>query len=75
MTKNKHNSGQSKLKKLISECYLISRNIHTSYNEILKITPTERKILLELIYDEIKRTDEKTKQVISEAKSRQQSRK
>ena len=39
-------------KEIVRECYLISRVIHTSYDDIMKITPLERNYLLQLVREE-----------------------
>jgi hypothetical protein len=58
--------GPYHLKELIKECYLISKNINTSYNDILDITPTERTYLLQFIADEIKRSNDAIEKVKEE---------
>ena len=44
-------------KEIVKECYLISKNINTSYNELLEITPTERNYMLEFLLDEAKQRE------------------
>lgn len=46
-----------RFKEIVKERYLISRNINTSYNDLGKITPTERRYLIELISEEITETN------------------
>ena len=36
-------------KKLVNDCYLISKFIHTSYNDVLDITPMEKDTLISFI--------------------------
>lgn len=36
-------------KKLVNDCYIISKVIHTSYNDVLQITPAEKNYLLAFI--------------------------
>ena len=45
-------------KELVKECYLISKNINTSYTDVLNITPTERTYLLEFLIAEAKQREE-----------------
>jgi hypothetical protein len=45
--------GPVRYKEIVKECYLISKNINTSYTDILDITPIERTYLLQFIADEI----------------------
>ena len=59
--------GPIRFKQIVQERYLISKNINTSYNDTGKITPTERRYLLEFMAEEA----EKTKKYIEE--KRQQS--
>jgi hypothetical protein len=60
--------GPYRYKEIIRECYLISKNINTSYNEILDITPTERSYLLQFIADDIKRYNDVKEQAQTKAK-------
>ena len=49
-------------KEIVEECYLISRNLNTSYSDAKKITPLERSYLLQLLtrdFDEKKKLYEK----------------
>lgn len=39
-------------KELVRECYIISKNMNTSYTDLMNITPTERHYLLEFIKEE-----------------------
>ena len=50
--------GPIRYKEIVKECYLISKNINTSYTDILKITPTERGYLLEFLLAEAKQREE-----------------
>ena len=58
--------GPIRFKQIVQERYLISKNINTSYNDTGKITPTERRYLLEFMYEEM----EKTKKMIEEKKQK-----
>lgn len=37
---------------IIQECYLISKNLHTSYEDVLNLTPKEKNTLLKLLNDD-----------------------
>lgn len=56
--------GPFRFKEIVQERYLISKNINTSYTDTAKITPLERRYILEFIVDEMK----KTQQFIEEKK-------
>ena len=47
--------GPVRYEQLVQERYLISKHIHTSYFDLGKITPTERKYLLEFIRQDLQR--------------------
>jgi len=55
-------------KQIVSECYYLSKNCNTSYTDLLKITPLERKYMLELLNKEAERLAEAQQ----EAKARMQ---
>ncbi len=56
--------GPIRFKEIVQERYLISKSINTSYTDTAKITPLERKYILEFIADEMK----KTQQLIEQSK-------
>lgn len=58
LTKDGKPYGPIRYDEIIHECYLISKHIHTSYNDLLDITPTEREALLRHITEDIKRQNE-----------------
>ena len=39
-------------KEIVRECYLISKNLNTSYSDTMKLTPLERSYLLQLLYQD-----------------------
>lgn len=43
---------------LVTECYYISKYIHTSFNELLDVTPADRALLLKNISAEAKKNQE-----------------
>ena len=47
--------GAYQYKRIIKECYLISKTLHTSYTDVLDITPSEKTELLNLIIEENKK--------------------
>lgn len=57
-TKDGKPIGPKRYKELVKEAYLISKHIHTSYYDILKMTPVEREYILEFIADEIAKSKE-----------------
>lgn len=46
--------GVWKFNELVRECYFISDNIHTSYKDLLEITPKEKSLLIKYINDKNK---------------------
>lgn len=59
-----------RFKQIVEECWFISKNIHTSYNELLDITPTERTYLRNMIIDDMERSTKRMQQVIDETKNK-----
>ena len=39
-------------KEIVRECYLLSKNLNTSYSDVMKLTPLERGYLLQLLYQD-----------------------
>jgi hypothetical protein len=62
LTKDGKPYGPWRYKEIVKERYLISKNINTSYNEVGKITPVERKYLIEFLAEEIKKSKELAEQ-------------
>lgn len=58
LTKDGKPYGPFRYKEIVKERYLISKNMNTSYNDLGKITPLERRYLLEFLADEVKQTKE-----------------
>ena len=50
--------GVVRFEEIIQECYIISKNINTSYTDLLDITPREKNMMLELLNNEAKRQQE-----------------
>jgi hypothetical protein len=50
--------GPARFEQIVEECYAISTRIHTSYTELLKITPLERTYLLKFIQRDLERENE-----------------
>ena len=38
----------------LNECYIISKHIHTSFSDVKKMTPTERRFIIKFIVDDMK---------------------
>lgn len=61
--------GPARYKRIVQECYLISKNMNTSYSDVLKLTPKEREYLIKFLledYDEKKKVVEQELQTIEE---------
>lgn len=41
--------GPIRYKELVRECYLISKNLNTSYTDVLMLTPREKDYIIEFI--------------------------
>ena len=54
--------GPHRYKEIVKECYLITRNMNTSYEEIMNMNPLEREYLLKFLADEIQRTNDEIKE-------------
>jgi hypothetical protein len=50
--------GPVRFEQIVEECYTISKQIHTSYIDLLKITPAERTHLIQLIKRDLERENE-----------------
>lgn len=57
--------GPIRYEEIVKERYLISKTINTSYLDTGKITPLERKYILQYMVDEIKQQQEKIKEMQS----------
>lgn len=65
MTSNGELYAPKRFKEIVKECWYISDNIHTSYNEVLDLSVTERTYLIQFIQEKIANTNkalEATKQ-------------
>lgn len=58
-TKDGKPYGPIRYEEIVKERYLISKWIHTSYNDVGKLTPLERKYILKYIIDEFNKEKEK----------------
>lgn len=58
LTKEGNPYGPERYKEIVKERYYISKNINTSYNEVGKMTPTERYYIIEFINQELKKQEE-----------------
>ena len=52
-TKDGKPVGPELYKQLVKEAYVITKNTNTSYTDLMNITPTERKYILEFIKEEL----------------------
>lgn len=65
--------GPARYKQIVVECYRISHRINTSYTDLMKVTPLERKYMLDMIDLEDKKQQEemdKLKKKSEERKTR-----
>ena len=59
-----------RFKEIVRERYEISKRLHTSYNEVGEMTPTERSYILDFILEDSKRQEEMIEQAKQKAKSK-----
>lgn len=45
--------GPIRYEELVKECYIISKNLHTSYADVLCMTPIERGFIISFMREEI----------------------
>ena len=50
--------GPVRFRQIVEECYQISKRLNTSYNELMKISPTERSYLLQFLERDIRQENE-----------------
>ena len=50
--------GPFRYEQIVEECYAISKRMHTSYGDLMKITPLERTYLLQFIRRDLERENE-----------------
>lgn len=63
--------GPERYRKIVKECYFISKHTNTSYTDLMEVTPTERTYLIQFIAEEI----QKSQEAIDEAKRQRENRK
>ena len=51
-TDNGEPYGPARYKRIVQECYLISKNMNTSYSDVLKMTPKEREYLINFLLED-----------------------
>lgn len=59
----------ARYRRIVQECYLISKNMNTSYSDVLKMTPKEREYLINFLledYNDKKQAFEQELQMIQE---------
>ena len=55
---NKVPYGPIRYNEIVKECYLISKCIHTSYLDLMEVTPHERELFISYIADEAEKNKE-----------------
>lgn len=61
--------GPVRYEQIVKECYLISKNTHIPYSDVLEMSPTERSLMLKFIVEEINRTQASIDKAKAEAKN------
>jgi uncharacterized membrane protein YvbJ len=67
-TKDGKPYGPARYKEIVKDCWYISNNIHTSYNDVLKVSPSERELLIKYISDENKRKNDQLMESVNNSK-------
>jgi hypothetical protein len=57
-------------KQIVKECYLISKNLNTSYTDVLNITPTEKQYMLEFLLQEAQENKEAIERLKAERQNK-----
>lgn len=73
-TKDGRPYGPIRFKQIVKELYIIGKQTHTPYTELLNITPTERDLLLNLIIEENKKSEEAMEKIKAESMKKRQGR-
>lgn len=72
LVKDKNNNpipyGLLRYNQIVEQCYAISKNINTSYLDLMEITPKEVDMMLNLLEEEAKRNDEIMKKAKAKSK-------
>lgn len=68
-TENGEPYGPARYRRLMQECFLISKNMNTSYSDVKKITPREREQLINFLLEDY---NEKKKAVDKEVAALQE---
>ena len=55
--------GPARYKRLVEECYFISKNCNTSYRDVLEMTPLEKDYILSFIQQEQEQTQKQLEQI------------
>lgn len=66
--------GPKRYKQIVKECYLIAKNCNTSYTDLLDISPTEKNLLLDLILEENRRSEEEMEKLKAESRRKRERR-
>lgn len=53
MTSDGKPYGPTTYKKIVQECFMLTKHLNTSYTDLYKISPLERKYLLEFLSDDL----------------------
>lgn len=54
-TKDGEDYGPIRYEELVKECYVISKNLHISYSDVLNMTPIERSLLISFMREDMER--------------------
>jgi hypothetical protein len=57
-------------RRLVKEAYYITKNTSTSYSEVLDMTPTERKLMLDFLTEEFTKQQESLEKSMAKNKAK-----
>lgn len=63
LTKDGKPYGPFRYKELVKECYFITKNTHTTYEDVLNMTPNERSLILSFLLEEAKQIEKKQEEI------------
>lgn len=63
-------TGPKRFKEILEDCWFISKNINTSYTDILQISPLERKHLIDIIKESMRIEKDAWDRTVKESKDK-----
>ena len=73
-TKDGKPYGPIRFRQIVKELYILSKQLNSSYTDLLDITPTERDLLINFIIEENKKSEETMEKIKAENIKKRQNR-